>query len=194
MLHSKVTQGSLKQIMVSVLSVLILLVAVLSSHAFRPIHSINTISTDFQADRDTQSFLAIQSIRGGGDDYDSEYDEYDEESEDEEIVKLSASAKKAMEKVKTKKKAQAKKTVSASLGKTKSKKIKGPSPFKKIPYIVRALMNPFTVFAMTKGYFASLFNIDYLQEVGVSRLPNPICLFLNDLIMTYPQSFFCSFR
>jgi len=151
--------------MMSVLSVLILLVGVLSSHAFRPIQSINTVSTGFLAKRDSQSFLAIQSIRGG--DSDSEYDEYDEESdEEEEIVRLSTSAKKAMEKAKTKKKAEVKKTVSASLSKTKVKKSKGTSPsvFKKIPYIVRAFLNPFTVFAMTKGYFASLFNIDYLQE------------------------------
>lgn len=147
--------------MMSVLSVLILLVAVLSSHAFRPIHSINTISTGFHADRHAHSFHVMTAIRGGDSDYDSEYDE---ESDEEEVVKLSASAKKAMEKLKAQKKVQAKKTVSASLSATKSKKIKGPSPFKKIPYIVRALMNPFTVFAMTKGYFASLFNIDYLQE------------------------------
>jgi hypothetical protein len=153
--------------MMSVLSVLILLVVVLSSHAFRPIHSINTVSTGFLANRDSQSFLAIQSIRGGDSDNDSEYDEFVEESDDEdEIVRLSASAKKAMEKAKTKKKAEVKKSVSASLSKTKVKKSKGASTsvLKKIPYIVRALMNPFTVFAMAKGYFASLFNIDYLQE------------------------------
>ena len=46
------------------------------------------------------------------------------------------------------------------------KKSSGGGLIKKIPYIVRALANPFTVFAMTKGYFASLFNIDYLQEVS----------------------------
>ena len=87
--------------MMSVLSVLILLVVVLSSHAFRPIHSINTVSTGFLASRDSQSFLAIQSIRGGDSDDDSEYDEFVEESDDEEeIVRLSASAKKAMEKAK----------------------------------------------------------------------------------------------
>lgn len=154
--------------MMSVLSVLILLVVVLSSHAFRPIHSINTVSTGFLANRDSQSFLAIQSIRGGDSDNDSEYDEFVESDDEEEIVRLSASAKKAMEKAKTKKKAEVKKSVSASLSKskTKAKKSKGTSPsvLKKIPYIVRALVNPFTVFAMAKGYFASLFNIDYLQE------------------------------
>jgi len=155
--------------MMSILSVLILLVVVLSSHAFRPIHSINTVSTGFLANRDSQSFLAIQSIRGGDSDNDSEYDEFVESDDEEEIVRLSASAKKAMEKAKTKKKAEVKKSVSASLSKskTKAKKSKGTSPsvLKKIPYIVRALVNPFTVFAMAKGYFASLFNIDYLQEV-----------------------------
>jgi len=118
-------------------------------------------------DTDRTTINAIQCIRGGGSDYDSEYDEYDEES-DVEDTKLSASAVKALKKAQAKKKAHAKKTVSASL-KTKAKAAPKKSSgsggiFKKIPYIVRALMNPFTVFAMTKGYFASLVNIDYLQE------------------------------
>jgi hypothetical protein len=34
----------------------------------------------------------------------------------------------------------------------------------KMPYILRALLNPFTVMSMTKSYFASLFNIDYMKE------------------------------
>ena len=34
-----------------------------------------------------------------------------------------------------------------------------------VPYILRAAMNPFTLFAMTKSYWASLFNLNYLQQV-----------------------------
>ena len=33
-----------------------------------------------------------------------------------------------------------------------------------VPYIVRAAMNPFTFIAMTKSYWASLFNLNYLHE------------------------------
>jgi predicted nucleotidyltransferase len=126
----------------------------------------------------------LYSIRGGDDGDDetdlSDFDDYQESDEEEkeieeEIEKLSASAKKVIEKSKEKKKAKVKQTVSESLSRSKSKKKKGSgtSVLKKIPYIVRAFMNPFTVFAMTKGYFASLFNIDYLQEVSLS-----FCLFL----------------
>ena len=157
--------------MMSALTTLILLLAAITSNAFRiiPSHAgTGTMAFSSKIDTDRTTINAIQCIRGGGSDYDSEYDEYDEES-DVEDTKLSASAVKALKKAQAKKKAHAKKTVSASL-KTKAKAAPKKSSgsggiFKKIPYIVRALMNPFTVFAMTKGYFASLVNIDYLQEV-----------------------------
>lgn len=99
-------------------------------------------------------------------DDDDDYQESDEEEKEieQEIEKLSASAKKVIEKSKDKKKAKIKQTVSESLKVSKKKKSSGTSVLKKIPYILRAFMNPFTVFAMTKGYFASLFNIDYLQQ------------------------------
>lgn len=123
--------------------------------------------------------VAFITPRGGGSaDYDSEYDydESEEESEEEEEIiqrktKLSSSAVKASEKAKSKKVKASKKIVNASLGtEKKSKKISAPvvkKPKKKliyIPYILKAMLNPFTVFTMTKGYFASLFNIDYLQQ------------------------------
>jgi hypothetical protein len=117
--------------------------------------------------------------------------EYDDESEEEEEVvavvappkrksKLSKSAVLAAKKAKSKKTSASKKALSQSLSSSSSSTKKKKVPVKaaaaapvrksrggitkKIPYIIRAFMNPFTVLAMTKGYFASLFNIDYLQE------------------------------
>lgn len=158
-----------------ILVLLLTTVALSTTHAFRPNPSTCTSLTLFPHQNAQQ---VVYSIRGGGeDDYEtdssseSDMDEYDESEEDEkeieqEIEKLSASTKKVMEKSNKKRKAQVKQAVSDSLSISKKKKRSsgGTNVLKKIPYIVRAFMNPFTVFAMTKGYFASLFNIDYLQE------------------------------
>lgn len=142
---------------------------------------------------------AIQSTvaflpRGGAtlaadDEYDSEeYDEYDEESEDEEeaAAALAAAAKaKAMKKA-AKKAALSASTVKAA-AKAKSKKSKdavnvklaatsarssrsSKSPLLKIPYIIRACLNPFTVIAMTKAYWQSLFNIKFMEEESAQPL------------------------
>ncbi len=128
--------------------------------------------------------MALEIPRGGKiiDDDESEYDtdddeeeesdfDSDEEEEDINITKsLKSSAMKASTKAKKQKVSATKKAVSESLSKKKSKASstavkKNKKMLLRIPYILKALLNPFTVFAMTKGYFASLFNIDYLQEV-----------------------------
>lgn len=141
----------------STISILILLLAVFtSSQAFR-VSNNNIVLSPSQK---LHSSIHAITIRGGDSDYDSEYDDESEEEENE--SKLSASTVRALKKAQAKKKAATKKTVSASL--KSKKKSSGGGLIKKIPYIVRALANPFTVFAMTKGYFASLFNIDYLQQ------------------------------
>ncbi|GFH43857.1 hypothetical protein CTEN210_00330 [Chaetoceros tenuissimus] len=88
-------------------------------------------------------------IRGGDSDYD--YDEYD--SDVEAPTKLSSSAKKALEKAQTKKAKKSTKTVSKAM-----------SSGIRIPYLFKVMLNPFTILTMIRGYFASLFNIDYLQE------------------------------
>lgn len=89
-------------------------------------------------------------------------DEYDSEEEEEEDVVMVKSAVKATQKAKAKKTAAVKETVSAKLS---VKKAKRPSLFKRyIPYIVRASLSPATLIAMTKAYFASLFNLNYLAE------------------------------
>lgn len=127
------------------------------------------------------------------DEYDSEdeYDEYDEEEDEEEEAAaaaalaaaakakakkkasmakakadaLSKSAVRATSKAKAKKTFQAKAAVSATL--TKPKKSKSSRSILKalhVPYLIRACLNPLTVIAMTRAYFASLFNISYLEE------------------------------
>jgi len=143
-------------------------------------------NTKSLASKTTLPSVAFLVPRGGAaiiEDDDSEYDldEYDDESEEEEEdvvqvkrTKLSSSAVKASAKVKNEKTKQSKKVVNASLSTTKKKKVSNQNTavaVKKtkrkllyIPYIIKALLNPFTVFSMTRGYFASLVNIDYLKE------------------------------
>ena len=117
--------------------------------------------------------------RGGSDDDSDEYgsdeeveediiiedneDDYDSEEEEEEDTVMVKSAVKAVEKAKGKQTETAKEAVNAKLLVKKSKK---PSLVKRyVPYIVRACMTPATLIAMTKAYFASLFNLNYLAEV-----------------------------
>jgi len=74
-------------------------------------------------------------------------------------------AKVTAAKVKTAKKAfNSKLSDSAPAKKSTTTAKPNKSRMFKLPYIVRALMNPFTVLAMTKAYWASLFNLDYLQK------------------------------
>ena len=134
------------------------------------------------------------------DEYDYEDDEEDDEEEEINITKsLKASTKKASSKAKKQKATSTKKIVNESL----SKKKKSATTVKKtkrklfhIPYILKAMLNPFTVFAMTRGYFASLFNIDYLQEVGEEMNGYVVNRALNNdslLIIFSMNSFLCCF-
>jgi len=119
-----------------------------------------------------ESLLSLH--RGGSLEDDSEEYDYESEDEDEEEeeTSLSKSTLSKTQKLQSKKISKAtshsKATINASLQKSKSKKKKKSSGslLQKlgIPYIVRACMNPLTVLAMTKAYFASLFNIAYLEE------------------------------
>lgn len=130
-----------------------------------------------------ESILLLHKFRGGGsdvdvdsseeDDSDEDFEDDSEELEEEEESTLTQATKKSLKKKKQQAQKQIKETVSASLASSamkESKKKKKQTLSKtqlssfKIPYILKALLNPFTVIAMTKGYFASLFNIDYLQE------------------------------
>jgi hypothetical protein len=52
--------------------------------------------------------------------------------------------------------------------KTTSKRGGGGNLYQRyVPYILRACLNPFTLIAMTKAYFVSLCDINYLKEVSI---------------------------
>lgn len=113
-----------------------------------------------------RTFIAV---RGGADidldeedeDVDGEDEEDDEEEELELDPKLTKAAIQSTAKVQMKKSMAVKEAVSTSL-KIKKSKRKG-SAFK-VPYVIRTFMNPFTVFAMTRAYFGSLFNLNFMKE------------------------------
>ena len=113
----------------------------------------------------------------------AERSESEEEEEEEQLV-LDASlaaaalkstakskAKVALDKVNTSKKvvnAQLLNIEKSAAAKTAAKKnsiTKLPRRrLWKLPYIVRALLNPWTAWAMTRTYWASLFQVNYVQE------------------------------
>ena len=123
--------------------------------------------------------------RGGAaalDEYDSDLDvgadEYDSEEEEEAIrvipKKLKKSTVRAAKKAGSKKSAASKRAIGATLYETKPKKRKASlAKVLRIPYIVRACLNPITCFVMMRAYLASLFNIDYLVEVRGPHPPAP---------------------
>ena len=132
----------------------------------------------------TSSILQEQifMFRGGDsdeyddDEYDSEYDS-DEEEEDEPIVttakKLATSTKSATQKKAAVKTAAIKSKVNVAMASSSMSSSKAAVATKKrgiykrfVPYIVRACLNPFTLLAMTKAYFISLMDINYLKEVS----------------------------
>jgi hypothetical protein len=85
---------------------------------------------------------------------------------------LADSTVKASAKSKTKKSAAAKEAVNVNLLRTsahttKTTKKKKSSILKifHVPYIIGACLNPVTLFKMTKGFWVSLFDLDYLKQV-----------------------------
>ena len=84
----------------------------------------------------------------------------EEETDDEEegvVPKLAQATKKAATKV-------VKKSVAAALKPKKKKKKSGLMKLFKLPYIVKACLNPIVFFQMTAGYWKSLYNINYMTE------------------------------
>jgi len=135
---------------------------------------------------------------------DVEEDETEDEEEESDKVaqkkadmKMSASAVKAAEKSKAKQRADVKSAVNEGLAevkaevKTVTKKKSSRRGFR-IPYIIRAALNPLTLFAMTKAYFGSLFNLDYLEKV---RYVSGICplLVFHVAILTHFDPNHCTF-
>jgi len=110
------------------------------------------------------------------DDTDEEYDEseseYESESEseeeEEEAATLLKSTVASTTKRQKKQKEEMKSTMSAVLQKQKKKR-KSMFPKIRLPYLLRACLSPFTLFSMTRSYFASLINISYLEEIQESQ-------------------------
>jgi len=137
-------------------------------------NKINSFSeTSRRATPNSSLSLAFNVHRGGAidlDEYDDEYDDEDVEEEEEEEEeeydeideKLSKAAKAAMEKARKKKEESTKKAISKATKKRKTSLFK----LLRVPYVLRAFLNPFTVAAMTKHYLASLFNVNYMEDVS----------------------------
>ena len=123
----------------------------------------------------------ILQVRGGGGN-DDEYDSDEEKVEEEPIVtktkRLSSSTKQKVQRAKS---AQVKSKVKVAMMSSSSSSAKKSSAsagkqnnrslYKRfVPYIIRACINPFTLLAMTKSYFVSLCDINYLKEVSCCSL------------------------
>jgi len=105
-----------------------------------------------------QKQTIISDIRGGA--IDVEIESSDEEETDDEEEEVVPTLAKATKKAATK---AVKTTVAAALKpKKKKKSSSGLMKFFKIPYIVKACLNPVVFFQMTAGYWQSLFAINYM--------------------------------
>ena len=128
----------------------------------------------------------ILQVRGGGDDDEYDSDEYDSDEEEPIVTKTKRLSSSTKQKVQRAKSAQVKSKVkvammSSSSSSAKSSALAGKqnnrSLYKRfVPYIIRACINPFTLLAMTKSYFVSLCDINYLKEVSCCSLF--VCMWL----------------
>jgi len=153
------------------------------SSSFANLHRISSTSS--------QNIHQLKNIPRGGDDdeYDSEEydsDEYDSEEEEEvepivtKTKKLASSTKNVVQ-TKKRKEVKSKVKVALSSSSAKSKSVSsrsnnGGGIYKRyVPYIIRAVLNPFVLMRMTKSYFVSLCDINYLKEVSLYVLS--LCVF-----------------
>lgn len=108
--------------------------------------------------------------RGGSDEYDDGESEYDSDEEDEEpiIVKTKALASSTKSKIVQRKKIAAKSAAAKAMSTSKPTTTGGVGKLyrRMVPYIIRACLNPFTFVRMSRAYFASLIDINYLKEVS----------------------------
>ena len=99
-------------------------------------------------------------------------DEEVEEEEEEESKALVASLAAAALKSTKKTKAKTQLSKSSSVKKTMSSKLSTPKKkgsllkFFRVPYIIRACLNPFTVMSMSKHFWLSLVSLDYPPKVS----------------------------
>jgi hypothetical protein len=116
---------------------------------------------------------------------DSEDDEEEEEEESFDAT-LAAAALKSTQKTKSKartnKATEIKETMSAKLSTKKKQKKKSLLEILRVPYILRACLNPATVLTMTKHYWASFFNLEYPPKVwSIGRL-SELSFFLKSIV------------
>jgi hypothetical protein len=129
---------------------------------------------DITSPASIQKYPTLQ-IRGGANDDEDEYDsEVDDDDEEEPIIQKTKSLASSAKSVAQKKKSAALKSkvnvaISSSAA-AATKKKGGKNIYQRyVPYILRACLNPFTLLAMTKAYFVSLCDINYLKEVSYSE-------------------------
>jgi hypothetical protein len=89
-------------------------------------------------------------------------------------TKLAASAVKSSQKS-TKVQVAAVMAKTKVVHKRKKRRTKSLLAALSVPYVLRAFLNPFTVFAMTRCYFASLFNIHYMTDVSTYCAGSTYC-------------------
>ena len=114
--------------------------------------------------------LAAEEEGSDEEEEESEDEEEDEEEDEDDSfdASLAAAAVKSSQKAKTKaassKASTIKKTMSAKLSKPKKKS--SLLKFLRVPYILRACLNPFTVASMIKHFWVSLLKLDYPPKVS----------------------------
>jgi hypothetical protein len=119
---------------------------------------------------------SLLSLRGGSDsEYDDDESVYDSEEEEEEpiIQKTKALASSTKSKLQKTKNASVKSAAAKAMSSSKPiKTTSGGNSVAKlyrrmVPHIIRACLNPFTFVRMSRAYFASLLDINYMKEVRV---------------------------
>lgn len=103
---------------------------------------------------------SMNRIRGGSSAVDVEIESSDVEETDDEDEEEVPTLAKATKKAATK---AVKKSVAAAMKTPQKKSFKLGELFK-LPYIVKACLNPVVFFQMTAGYWKSLYNINYMAE------------------------------
>lgn len=163
-------------VVVSRWTTLLLLLACAAAASPGSFGGFRRITAPSSSSRPKRSLHQIRRFRGGAaadsdveyddDEYDSEYDEEVDEPIVKTAKKLAASTRTVAQKKKTAAiKSKVKVAMAASSTKSVAKRVSGRSLYKRyVPYIVRACLNPFTLIAMTKAYFVSLCDINYLKE------------------------------
>jgi len=104
----------------------------------------------------------VNHIRGGSAAIDVDIESSDEEETDDEEEEEAPSLTKATKKAATK---AVKKSVAVAM-KSSQKKSRFPKlgNIFRLPYIVKACLNPVVFLKMTSGYWKSLYNINYMNE------------------------------